>query len=309
MESRLEVFVGGSGFGLFSRFISVSKIISLFIVMDILFHKNKYSMFYSVSSCGVILFFIMAAFLSGSKGEFITIGYILFIYVTLNPLSRIKHKPAFLFLKKNEKKIILAGFLLAILTISTKSDEKSYIESLALLGFRILRFGDVYFYAYPNGYIENLNGSSSFYALFKDFLGLIRIVSWENLPQTLGIDLYLMHHYTDTIEGPNARHNVFGYVHFGYYGSIIFSIIIGSLVGFVRSLIFNAQNYSFLLKIILMVIFANIYVMETDPVYGLSLVNSVIIVMPVIFLLSTLLYAAYKSVQINGITNSNPQYN
>lgn len=84
---------------------------------------------------------------------------------------------------------------------------------------------------------------------------MTRLVDWSQLPEHLGITTYQFHHTADTLMGPNARHNVFGYVMFGMYGSILFSFCLGAITGTIRNIFFQASKAHLILKIVIAILY------------------------------------------------------
>lgn len=289
MKSRLEAFAGGSGSGLISRFISVSEYCSLFMMLIFIFDKN-----YSKKTIIKLLillsfcFFIISAILSGSKGSFLILGYIFFCY-SIMAGKRGTISSVFM---RNEKKIICVAIFVAILVAGIQTN--NWRGGFSTFIYRFVYAGDVYWSAYPNKSIDKLSGEHPWQALFTDFLGLTRIVPWKELPEAIGINLFKMHQFTDTIQGPNARHNVFGYVYFGFLGSIFFSFVIGFMIGQIRKIFMILKTKNILSIIFISYLYINIFGLEVDPMYALSLFNSFLIVFPCLVFLSSLLYYSIK---------------
>ena len=261
MDSRLEAGQGGTGAGLLYRFISIWGLIAFILSLYTINLKKKTLIYYL--SCCFIIFYIITLFLGGSKAALLTIANLLFIYAILfsTPSHNLLH-----LLKKHEKKIILLSVAagVGIIVIASKGNSTNLLLSLASLTTRFVYSGDIYWYLYPNGYIELLDSSRPFANLFKDFLGMTRLVDWSQLPEHLGITTYQFHHTADTLMGPNARHNVFGYVMFGMYGSILFSFCLGAITGTIRNIFFQASKAHLILKIVIAILYQKIWLLETD---------------------------------------------
>jgi hypothetical protein len=289
MKSRLETFIGGSGYGLVSRFIDVSKFFAFFIALIFLTDRNdKKNILKRIFIILSIVFFLVSSVLSGSKSSFLIFGYIFFCYVIMTD----NNKHIYYLFKKNEKIIVFIAIFVAIIINSYRSN--GLMSAISSFFLRFINSGDVYWYAYPNGCIEQLSKEHPWRALFTDFLGLTRIIPWKELPTAIGIDLYKMHHSIDTIGGPNARHNVFGYIYFGYYGSMIFSFIIGFIIGRVRKIFLNINNKSLPVILFISYLYVSIYSFEADPMYALSLINSLLIVFPCLIFLSLIICEIIK---------------
>lgn len=295
LESRLELFVDSNGAGILARILYVSGIVTLYLLFYFLLvnRQRGFSKWYVYS---ILLFVFISYILSGSKSSFLLIFFSFFTFVVTNPqLFRLLNVSKFI---KYDKLIILISIIIVVFLYAINNDGSLIGGCISFLS-RLLGYGDVYWYAYPYGYIESLESSSPFLALFQDLLGLTRIYNWEELPQVLGIDLYLMHHNTDVLQGPNSRHNVFGYVYFGFYGGILFSFILGFVLGAVRRCFFNSCNHSLIYKIALSILYLSIVTLETDVQLTLQNINSFIIVYPVLILFAFILYKSYYPIARN----------
>ena len=282
-DSRLETFVGGTGYGLFSRFIEISRMFSLYFACFYLFSitkKKNIICFYIYSYLG---FFILSSVLSGSKSAILLIGYVVYCYIIAN-----RDQINISLLKRYIKLILSMAIAGAVIVIYSKSG--NLIVAISELASRFVYYGDIYWQAYPGNSMEMINKSNPMYALFSDFLGFFRIVSWNELPQPMGIDLYQLHQSSDILTGPNARHNVFGLFNFGYIGSILFSSIIGLIVGLSRKSISSFSKHTHLLKSLVIIVFLKVIAFETDPTLVISGLDSILMAFPFLLILSCFLY-------------------
>jgi hypothetical protein len=89
--------------------------------------------------------------------------------------------------------------------------------------------------AYSTHIIDTLSPKSAFLALFGSLLAMFRLVAPASLPEPLGFQIFRAVYGSVDFVGPNPRHNVFGVVYFGIFGAIIYSLMLGAMVGFVRN--------------------------------------------------------------------------
>lgn len=162
----------------------------------------------------------------------------------------------------------------------------SFTTSIIELLARFVFYGDIYWQAYPNDLLSVLNDSSPFKALFSDFLGSFRLIDWANLPTPIGIDLYKSVHSVDLMTGPNARHNVFGLLYFGYAGSCLFSAVIGLCTGIFRQLCLAFSGHSHIIKALAVILYIKMIALETDPTLAVTGLVSILIVFPILLFLS-----------------------
>lgn len=288
MNSRLETFVGGSGFGILSRFLDVLVIIALYSFFVVIrFNKIRASEFYRYV---VMLFILITFFLSGSKSSFLIIFYVGWSYIAfsllkfgrLSKLSGIYNS-----IKQRTNSIIIfcVAVVLAIIYLQT-IDDSSNNNPFFLFLLRFVHSGDVYWYAYPNAVYLNIPGSSGFSALFVDFLGFSRIVNWDALPEAIGVTLKNIHHPSPILSGPNARHNVFGLIYFGFIGSILFSFVCGIFLSFVRNVLPKMIKSTFINGILFSYVVIRMSSIDADPTLAAGYLTNLIFVFPfVIFVL------------------------
>jgi len=234
--------------------------------------------------------------LSGSKSQFMSLGFILFIYLLLNAGQL---KKSFMNLRKYERYIIITGLIFALFTIITQSSVTTSTDdsSIGIFLYRLVASGDTYYFSYPNHNIETINGSKSFLALFGDVFSVLRIVPRENQPGVLGVQLFQIFSDSDLITGPNARHNVFGYIYYGFYGSIVFSLVIGCLLSFVRNKLFYVLKTNIFGQITFMFLYINLTFIETDPPVAISGIENVLLIFPFFILFAMMVYVPFYNLK------------
>lgn len=301
LESRTGAYADSGGLGLLGRIIDVLRPATTFMLIYFIFKPGKSFLF----KLWLTLFgmFLMLTFaLSGSKSLFMSAGFILFIYLLLNAGQLKKNVMS---LHKYERYIIIAGLIFAFFTIVIQSGNNSTDNSsISVFLYRLVASGDTYYFAYPNHNIETINGSKSFLALFGDIFSVLRIVPRDKQPGVLGIQLFQMFSDSDLITGPNARHNVFGYIYYGFYGSIAFSLIIGLLLGFVRNKLFFVLRTNILGQLTFMFLYINLTLIETDPPVAISGLENILLIFPVFVVSAIILYVPFYNIKHQKIANS-----
>lgn len=291
MQSYLDTYDVGGGFGTFSRIITGSTIISWYLLIHFFINgKVKKIKIYLWTYMIVSLGFFS---LSGSKATFLTIALILFIYTLINcrfntTIQVLRQK-----IEKFSLKLFIAVCIMVLIIISVKSSEGE--NPLLELGIRLIHSGDAYYYGYPNDVLNNIDKGSSFNALFSDILGMFRIVNWEKLPQSFGLLLYRYHYpQIDYIAGANARHNIFGLFYFGYLGSILFSFILGFILSFCRNYLYRNLPRNILFGIFYTFLYLCIVTFESDICLALFMFDSYILTFILIYILSFFIFYSIK---------------
>jgi hypothetical protein len=285
MESRLETFTGGGGSGVFGRISDVSSVFSLyafFLVVKI----DRFRLVDGFKYLTLVLIFI-TLFLSGSKSSFLIVLYVFWCFIFFARVKGDNVSVYYQFFKKNIKIIILGGLGLVSVIISIQSNSNGLDEiglnPIIALILRFIHSGDVYWYAYPNNVYLLVNGERWFAALFTDTLGLLRLIEWDQLPEAIGITLKNIHHSSDILQGPNARHNVFGLIYFGLYGSILFSFILGALLSFIRNVLPYLVNNNYFGGGIFTFLMCKGAALDTDPMLAITYFNNLIFIFPVLY--------------------------
>jgi len=281
-KSRLDFYISDSGFGVISRIIYVTALVTIFLLIH-RFNNWKGNIFLRLYDVFVLFNVITNSVLSGSKSSFLTLLSVVFYYSIFS--LRMNGRAEFFYKIKKYQYLMLSFAVVVAISVALIQDMGQYGEKVGLIAFvnRLVLSGDVYVNAYPYAVIEYMQWHNPFLVIFQDFIGLFRIVSWENLPTTLGIELfrYLVPE-SDTV-GPNPRHNVFGLVYFGFYGSILFSFGIGFVLSFVRNRLYFLCSPTIFSGLIYMLVSLPIMGIESDigSVVG-NLDSTLLVLLPLI---------------------------
>lgn len=302
MLSRVGAYADSGGLGLLGRIIDVLRPATIFMLIYLLLMPGKGSflkVYLTIFTILLLLFFG----LSGSKSLFMSLGFIGFIYLLLNA-GALREK--FMSLRKYEGYILLVGFLFVFITIFVQLQNNSAPEdsSVNIFLYRLVASGDTYYFSYPDGVIETINGSKGFLALFGDIFSVLRIVPRENQPAVLGVQLFQYYYDADLIAGPNARQNVFGYVYYGFYGSILFSFAIGYVLSLLRNRLFFNLKQNVLGQILFMYLYLNMTFVETDPPVAISGIENALLIFPPFLILALLLYVPVYNLKMKKLQNS-----
>jgi hypothetical protein len=288
LPSRLEAYIGGSGVGILSRVTDISLLCTLLCYYFLLANREQTRITGLHHLCFLVL--ITFLILSGSKSAFLNLVFCLFCLLRFYPSLRETTKNVFPFsLLRHKLLLFTVGAVFALIIIAVEKNETP-LNPLQELGLRFISSGDIYYMAYPNNVYKLIDNSHGFRALFMDFLGFSRIYPWNELPQAIGLDLIKYHHTGDIIWGPNARHNVFGLIYFGYGGSVLFSLIIGTMVGFFRNKLLSLSGCNFFFFLLYSLFYIKIAFMETDPMLCFTYLNNVVFVFSFLFMLFLVIY-------------------
>lgn len=298
--SRLAVFVGGDGYGMFNRIIFVTQIISSSVAFYRLFfisHKGYFIIFDYL----VILFCLIAAVLSGAKSSILLIIFSMFYILLYMKKYRVND-----FIFKRIRKFflifIMMGVVAALITIFYQTGNSSLTYIFSVLAMRFVNTGDIYFMSYVNNTFNYLQEGNFFLALFKDYFGAFRIVDWKDLPVNLGLQVFWSVYDSQLIQGPNPRHNVFGLFYLGPYLSVLYSFLVGFSISYIRNKLLLKLSLTPMSMVFYVLIASNTLYIEQDTTFALGQYLSIFIVFIPTWVISRL---SYQILKINSAHNRN----
>jgi hypothetical protein len=255
-ESRLMEFYDQDFIGsILNKIITPSRIIAAALGVHFAITANRHFKYFSYL---ILIIFITLSLFSGAKSNYLDLIFIMFTYtlfarkyLPLNKLTGVKILLWFMSILS-----VIGAIIITILYYHASNP-------LQYLVLRLVQTGDTYFYAYPNDVIEQVTKSNIIVALFPGFAKFFGIISPNNIP-SLGLELFRLVNDSTALEGPNARHNVFGLAYLGPYWSVLYSFILGTILGFVRSGLFRLLPATALSSVIYVVLFITLYGLETD---------------------------------------------
>ncbi|MEY0099048.1 O-antigen polymerase [Providencia stuartii] len=277
MDSRLNAFAGGGGVGVLDRFIYVSSIIAFtFSSYRLLFIKN-YSTLAKYFDILIFLFFCFTKLVSGSKLGILDcvfiIGLLLVYSRRIIGINIIEKK-----IKKKLYVLIIISIPLSFITIYIQSLTNQNTDIFSSLLLRFVNTGDIYYLSWVKNYINNIPNNDGGLALFSDFIRTFRLLPKEELPQHLGLSVFLFHTTTDNIIGPNARVNVFGLHYFGLIGALVYSFILGVILGLIRNklLIKSPLRMSYMIFFVLLAYSATYIEQDFNSMFLKYILNIII---------------------------------
>ena len=152
-DSRLGAFQGSGGFGIIERLADSSALIALFSAVYLLLRQR--GRWRNVPIYGFLLWFLLSLGLSGSKGALLSFGqYVLSIVFVYGSLRQRSDR---FWGGRMGKVLVVAATLFAIGVLATQQEGDLGTAALALV-YRIVSYGDVYIFAYPDATIEGTEG-------------------------------------------------------------------------------------------------------------------------------------------------------
>ena len=264
---KIQAFDSGGGIGAIRRInwglLPLDSVCAMFLFLKT--RKKRYLI--------ILLILVLLTMSGGTKGAILIFVFMISI---LGVFSSIKLSKSFNNLNKIKIPILIIGLVAAIFIISATSENIS--SSLMSLGLRFLYFGDIILYYYtPESVVhfQKLNFSDYLSYEFNPLLGLLRVVPYT-LPLGFQMVEYAFSHNEnlESVFGPNIPFYVKGHIFFGAYGALIYSFLVGCIIGFCRKLLFSNSNKSVNYILILILIFFNlqIFAYPQDSSFFLSII-------------------------------------
>lgn|GEM_PF-1440002 len=235
------------GHGIVRAFlVSYRSLVIMTLYYKILYLKQRLNLF-ELFICFAVLLDIAT---SGSKSSivvfFVTYFLITYPMVAQGRMSTIKISWPLM--------AVLLSFPIAIVMISVGADASSAIQQV---GLRLMSSGDIFLLGYYDDVMDSIQESSFLkYAFYPGWGTILKNLGFEIIPpEPIGVDVFAYYSGRRT-SGANGRYNYLAYHFFGLWGGIVYALIIGLLLGYLRSIYknlnpINMNYYSFLFIVVL----------------------------------------------------------
>lgn len=277
-KSRLILY---EGIGVFKRFndgfFIITLILSIEILMNKIYSKNIIKILYLYF---IIFFLLISQILSGAKSGIL---FFLFLFI-LYAFSLTKSEEGYLLWQKSKKKsffylIIVLLCTLAIITFISGG----ITDGIFRLFSRVVAYGDVYLYSYTTD-LKNIQLDTPVKNIFGNILAAYRIIPRESLKQAAGFQLFNnVYGTTGKNFGPNLRHNILGYLNFGFFGSILFSFIIGFVISYIRKIAYLRLKNNTLSRLMFILIMYFIVTINFDLLFFIDRMNNFILTFIIVY--------------------------
>jgi hypothetical protein len=236
-----------SGHGTIRAFLlSYRTLVILSLYYKTIFLKKKLNLF-ELFIC-FVLFIDIAT--SGSKSAII-VFFVLYFLITYPLVVQGKLKTIKLSLPMM---ILLGSFPVAIVMISVGANPTSAIQQV---GLRLMASGDIFLLGYFDDVMDTIQETSFFkYAFYPGWGTILKNLGFNIIPpEPIGVDVFAFYTNRRT-SGANGRYNYLAFHFFGLWGGIIYALIIGLLVGYLRNVYknlnpMNMNYYAFLFIVVL----------------------------------------------------------
>lgn len=243
LESRLDAFSGGGGIGVLSRIISFTSFATVFLTVlrvGVSSHQRL-----NVTDIVILTFTILASVANASKTNIVLILLIILMsHWFFQRLVRNYTAP-----RVSRKKLVGFALVLVALLLIPVAVEMTRNSSVSAAGpfeatfIRLIFSGDGYMWMYGDDYLSRVIVDSPTALLFADFLGVTRLMSWDQLPIHPGLQIFQdLFPGSDSIRGPNLRVDTFGLLYGNMAFGVVFAAVLGGVFGWLRSWLFKARG-------------------------------------------------------------------
>lgn len=235
------------GHGIVRAFLSSYRTLVIMSLYYKLIYLKKRLNLFELFICFVLLLDIAT---SGSKSAivvfFVTYFLITYPMVAQGRMSTIKLSLPLA--------AVLLSFPVAIVMITVGAEPSSAIQQV---GLRLMSSGDIFLLGYYDDVMDSVQESSFLkYAFYPGWGTILKNLGFEiTPPEPIGVDVFAFYTGRRT-SGANGRYNYLAYHFFGLWGGIIYALVIGFLVGYLRSMFknlnpLNMNYFSFLFILVL----------------------------------------------------------
>jgi len=275
MKSRWQAFDNSGGLGLIDRLLDVFRFVLTFTTFWLIFSNKPKNLFEKFILYISLLGLLFTSILNGSKMAILDYVYIL-TFVSLAKraqgikLSSIKSVQNILLFFS-----IIGAFVAIIIHYQVNDVEYSlmaedYRNPIYAFLLRFIYSGDVYIMAYPNDTIYTIPWYNPFVGLFRNIIGMLRIIPWDNISKDVGFSLYGVFDIdSDIPRGPTMKFDIFSLFFFGYVGSLIFSFFTGFVFSYFQNKKFAiGKNFTFYL--IYSLVLYHLFIFPINPPVAIS---------------------------------------
>lgn len=279
LSNRQDLYINAGGLAILDKISFATGFYCLIYSFYLLKKKTTLAKTY-------IIYSVITGLLSGSKGFILNICAAYYIY-------KVIHKEEKIIIPTHILLMILASPIVILLISGFSSN--IYIALYDYI-FRIVAYGDVYWYSFPSGTIEHVHIENPLRHLFSGFLGPLRLINYETDGIPIGRFLYwetMPKEYHNIMGGPNARPVVLSYILFKHFG-IISCYIFGYIMSYLMTHIKKHLPKSIISSIIIGSIYVFFLKIATDPVMAFNGIFSTLLLLTIIIFSLFLIQRKYR---------------
>lgn len=213
--------------------VSFRSLVTLTLYYKMLILRRRLNAF-ELFICLVVLLDLAT---TGSKGALVTF-FVSYFLMTYPLILHGKMKPRKISLPLI---LLLGAFPIVVVMISVGASADSAVQQVAL---RFMASGDIFLLGYYDDVLASVQETSFFkYAFYPGWGTILKNLGFNIIPpESIGVDVFAFYSGRRT-SGANGRYNYLAYHFFGLWGGILYALIIGLLVGYIRQIFLTFNPY------------------------------------------------------------------
>ncbi|MEW5562704.1 hypothetical protein AB1287_21110 [Enterobacter asburiae] len=252
-----------------------------------------------------LLISIVGALISGAKFAFLEQIYVLCVvgFITSRKSFKFNLKSLVLIILIASLFLIFSLYFISKLSVMIGYTSSQYIPSapvaIELLLLRILANGDAYYLSLTEHVIDKVIIDHPVLQLLSNTFGNSVMANLFNIDFSnldVGRQIWLHWYPNDPVmRGPTNHFDLAGYTYFGYVGGLMFSAIIGYIIGIVNSWKLNCDNSSAVVVAFIAALYCRSMPLILNPSVGIAYMVDIYIILFVSLVLITLCKGATKN--------------
>ncbi|WP_332615885.1 hypothetical protein QEP13_07580 [Enterobacter ludwigii] len=293
-------FEANRGLGIIVRLMDALRVIlaGWYFYYYLRSHKKRYFIY-------ALFISIVGALISGAKFAFLEQIYVLCVvgFITTRKTFRFNLKSLFLMLIIAILFLIFSLYFISKLSVMIGYTSSQYIPgapvAIELLLLRILANGDAYYLSLTEHVIDKIIIEHPWLQLLSNTFGnsvMAKIFNVDFSNLDVGRQIWLYWYPNDPVmRGPTNHFDLAGYAYFGYIGGVIFSAVIGYVIGIINSWKLKCDNSSALIVAFVSALYCRSLPIIYNPSVGIAYMIDIYAILFVSLVLITLFKGAKKN--------------
>ena len=293
-------FEANRGLGIIVRLMDALRVIlaGWYFYYYLRFHKKRYFI-------SALFISIIGALISGAKFAFLEQIYVLCVvgFITTRKTFRFNLKSLFLIVIVAILFLLFSLYFISKLSVMIGYTSSQYIPgapvAIELLLLRILANGDAYYLSLTEHVIDKIIIDHPWLQLLSNTFGnsvMAKVFDIDFSNLDVGRQIWLYWYPNDPVmRGPTNHFDLAGYAYFGYIGGVVFSAVIGYVVGIINSWKLKCDNSSALIVAFISALYCRSLPIIYNPSVGIAYMIDIYAILFLSLVLITLFKGANKN--------------
>ncbi len=252
-----------------------------------------------------LLISAIGALISGAKFAFLEQIYVLCVvgFITNRKTFRFNFKSIFLISLIASCFVLFSLYFISKLSVMIGYTSSQYIPgapvAIELLLLRILANGDAYYLSLTEHVIDKVIVAHPWLQLLSNTFGnsvMAKVFNIDFSNLDVGRQIWLYWYPDDPVmRGPTNHFDLAGYAYFGYLGGLIFSLVIGYIIGKINSWKLYCDNSSAVVVAFVAALYCRSLPLILNPSVGIAYIFDIYIILFISLVLITFSKGAIKN--------------